>query len=67
MKISQEVRDFALNNPRPLGGGDDSPQASEGRGTLAPAEAQAGMAHMSQLYRDGGNELYIGAGDREHD
>jgi len=25
------------------------------------------MAAMSQLYRDGGNELYIGADGRTHD
>ena len=61
-------------------GGGAAPQASGVRGTLPPsahpepvegapteADAEAGMAHMSQLYRDGGNELYIGAGDREHD
>jgi len=30
-------------------------------------EAEAGMAAMSDLYRAGGNELYIGAGGREHD
>ena len=28
---------------------------------------EAGMAAMSERYRDGGNELYIGAGGREHD
>ena len=72
MKISQEVRDFANANPHPLGGGDDSAKLSEGRGSpsepaIPLAEAEAGMAQMSQLYRDGGNELYIGAGGREHD
>jgi len=25
------------------------------------------MAQMSERYREGGNELYIGAGGREHD
>jgi phosphomethylpyrimidine synthase len=30
-------------------------------------EAEAGMAEMSTRYREGGNELYIGAGGREHD
>jgi phosphomethylpyrimidine synthase len=39
MKISQEVRDFARNNPHPFRGGDDSPQASEGRGSLEPPMA----------------------------
>ena len=30
-------------------------------------EAEAGMAAMSELYRAGGNELYIGAKVRTHD
>lgn len=30
------------------------------------AEAKAGMATMSQRYRDGGNELYLGAPNRKH-
>jgi phosphomethylpyrimidine synthase len=58
MKISQEVRDFAakqeaglLNTPAPL----------------AAEDAEAGMAAMSEKYREGGNELYIGANGREHD
>ena len=71
MKISQEVRDFAakeeagLLNSAPV-----RPELVEGRvdkPQLSEVDAEAGMAHMSQLYRDGGNELYIGAGDREHD
>ena len=52
-------------NPSPLEGEGDSPSASGVRGHTE--EAEAGMAAMSQLYRDGGNELYIGAGGREHD
>jgi phosphomethylpyrimidine synthase len=68
MKISQEVRDFAKANPTPVPseGSPDPlvPSVVEGR-TLE--EAEAGMAEMSQRYRDGGNELYIGAGGREHD
>ncbi len=48
MKISQEVREFAANNPN---------------GVLNSAEpdaeaAEAGMAEMSEKYRDGG-DLYI--------
>ncbi|WBH15621.1 phosphomethylpyrimidine synthase ThiC [Sphingomonas radiodurans] len=55
MKISQEVRDFAkLQN-----------QGSEG--FIATAEAEAGMARMSDVYEETGRELYMGAGDREHD
>jgi phosphomethylpyrimidine synthase len=69
MKISQEVREFARLNPPP----------SAGEGRLAPGldpgssgerglvEAEQGMAEMSERYRAGGNELYIGANGREHD
>ena len=31
------------------------------------AEAEAGMAAMSEKFREVGNQLYVGAGDREHD
>jgi phosphomethylpyrimidine synthase len=58
MKISQEVREFAANNPNGvLGSGDD----------LAPAEAEAGMKEMSKVFKETGSELYMGQGDREHD
>jgi phosphomethylpyrimidine synthase len=58
MKISQEVREFAANNPNGvLGSGDN----------LAPAEAQKGMEEMSELFKEKGSELYMGQGDREHD
>jgi len=65
MKISQEVRDFAakqeagvLNSPTAV------PSEVEERSL---EQAEAGMAEMSTRYREGGNELYIGAGGREHD
>jgi phosphomethylpyrimidine synthase len=74
MKITQEVREFARNNPLPSAGeGDSAPQALSGeRGrpaepSLTVEEAEAGMAEMSERYREGGSELYIGAGGREHD
>ena len=55
MKISQEVREFArLQN-----------QGSEGY--IATEEAEKGMAEMSKVYDETGRELYMGAGDREHD
>jgi phosphomethylpyrimidine synthase len=55
MKISQEVREFArLQN-----------QGSEG--FIATEEAEKGMAEMSKVYDETGRELYMGAGDREHD
>jgi phosphomethylpyrimidine synthase len=55
MKITQEVRDFAAKQNAPL------------ENSIAVEEAEKGMAEMSARYRDGGNELYIGAGGREHD
>jgi phosphomethylpyrimidine synthase len=55
MKITQEVRDFAAKQ-------------NAGVETFVAAEdAEKGMAEMSEKYREGGNELYIGAGGREHD
>jgi phosphomethylpyrimidine synthase len=35
--------------------------------SIDAAEAEAGMAEMSERYREAGNELYIGANGREHD
>ena len=71
MQISQEVRDFAakkeaglLNSvPPPLAGEGDSAKLSGVRGSSdepAPtlAEAEAGMAKMSERYREGG-DLYV--------
>jgi phosphomethylpyrimidine synthase len=55
MKISQEVREFARLQNQPS----DS--------FVAADEAEKGMAAMSKVYDDGGRELYIGAGGREHD
>ncbi len=59
MKISQEVREFAAK------------QNQEATAFIAastsPEEAEAGMAAMSAVFRETGSELYMGAGDREHD
>ncbi len=57
MQISQEVRDFAAKKEAGL----------LNSTTTTEEEAEAGMAEMSERYREGGNELYIGAGGREHD
>jgi len=38
-----------------------------GGAALAEAEAEAGMAEMSKVFRETGSELYMGAGGREHD
>ena len=73
MKISAELREFARLNPPPppQAGEGDSPAASGERavenGTPSAETAEEGMAAMSELYRAGGNELYIGANGREHD
>ena len=56
MKISQEVRDFAAKQNAPI----ESFVAAEG-------VAEAGMAEMSEVFKQTGSELYMGAGDREHD
>ncbi|WP_327754343.1 phosphomethylpyrimidine synthase ThiC [Sphingobium sp. SJ10-10] len=55
MKITQEVRDFAAKQNQPA----DS--------FLAAEDAEKGMAEMSEIFRQTGSELYMGAGDREHD
>ena len=49
MKISQEVRDFATANP-----------ANEAEAGL-PGEAEAGMAEMSQKFKESGGEIYLPA------
>jgi phosphomethylpyrimidine synthase len=55
MKISQEVREFARL------------QNQDSGGFIAAEEAEKGMAEMSKVYDETGRELYMGAGDREHD
>ncbi len=55
MKITQEVRDFAAK------------QNQTANSFIAADEAEKGMAEMAARYKEGGRELYIGAGDREHD
>ena len=55
MKISQEVRDFAAKQNQPV------------ETFVAAEEAEAGMREMSVKYEETGRQLYVGAGDREHD
>ncbi len=55
MKITQEVRDFAAK------------QNAGVETFVAADEAEKGMQEMAAKYNEGGRELYIGAGDREHD
>jgi phosphomethylpyrimidine synthase len=55
MKITQEVREFAAK------------QNAQADAFIAAEEAEAGMAEMSEKFRETGGELYMGAGGREHD
>jgi phosphomethylpyrimidine synthase len=67
MKISQEVREFAklqntpemlaTSNPSPLAGEGDSAKLSGERGLREDAEA--GMAAMSETFKEKGGELYL--------
>ena len=59
MQISQEVREFA----RKQNAGVESFVAAEG-GTI---DIEAAMAEKSAEFLEGGSELYVGAGGREHD
>jgi phosphomethylpyrimidine synthase len=61
MKITQEVRDFAAKQNQSA----DSFLAA--MPVVAPSEAEAGMAAMSEVFKETGSELYMGAGDRERD
>ena len=71
MKISAEVREFAAkqnqeadtflaSNPPPRGEGDHA-QHGGGGSVLAPEEAEAGMAEMSEVFREKGGEIYLPA------
>ncbi len=73
MKITQEVREFAAKqNASPdtfLASKNTTsvrPEPVEGRAP-SEAEAEAGMKQMSEVFRETGGELYMGAGGREHD
>ena len=74
MKISQEVREFAASraaNSDLLGAGRDPEPASSPapQGAVAgeAQDAEEGMRQMSELFKETGSELYMGAGGREHD
>ncbi len=58
MMISQEVREFAAKQ-----NSESYLAATE----AAAVDADAGMATMSEKFREEGSELYVGAGGREHD
>jgi phosphomethylpyrimidine synthase len=65
MKISQEVREFARLQNQEAEGFIAAAEADLSAEALAKAEE--GMAEMSKVYDETGRELYMGAGDREHD
>jgi phosphomethylpyrimidine synthase len=65
MKISQEVREFARLQNQDAEGFIAAAEADLSAEALAKAEE--GMAEMSKVYDATGRELYMGAGDREHD
>ncbi|HEX5181884.1 MAG TPA: phosphomethylpyrimidine synthase ThiC [Allosphingosinicella sp.] len=66
MKITQEVRDFARSNP-PRNGEGDQLQAGGGGPEAEPAlaveTAEAGMAEMSEKFREKGGEIYLSAAE----
>ena len=60
------------NTVRPEEGQSAAKARLEGVGSRGDAEnaeewVEAGMAEMSKVYDETGRELYMGAGDREHD
>ncbi|MGQ3177167.1 MAG: phosphomethylpyrimidine synthase ThiC [Blastomonas fulva] len=67
MQISQEVRDFASKQNQGVEGFIATGPSGAETAAASKEAALTGMAEMSQLYEDLGRELYLGAGDREHD
>ena len=65
MKISQKVRELARLQNQPVEGFIAVAEADLSAEVLAKAEEA--MAEMSKVYDETGRELYMGAGDREHD
>jgi phosphomethylpyrimidine synthase len=67
MKITQEVRDFAAAQSSPAFAGEgDQLQAGGGAGTaldLTSHDAEAGMAEMSEKFREKGGEIYLPAAE----
>jgi hypothetical protein len=73
MKITQEVRDFARNNPQPFVRSDvegHTPLPEQGgagggsnavNGTTSPEEAEQGMGQMSRRFEESGGEIYVPA------
>ena len=72
---NQESTAFLAASPLPhaggAGGGPEKAEEGSRRGAeeaeTAEQWAEKGMAEMSKVYDETGRELYMGAGDREHD
>ncbi len=60
-KQNQSADSFLAATPSPLEEEGDSPQASGVRGRLGEAEAEKGMAEMSERFREKGGEIYLPA------
>ena len=68
MKISQEVREFARLQNQDSAGFIAADLEADGWSPQKPERRwKEGMAEMSKVYDETGRELYMGAGDREHD
>ena len=67
MQISQEVRDFAAKQNQSAEGFLASDKLGAETAAASRQAALKGMAEMSRRYNEGGRELYVGAGGREHD
>jgi phosphomethylpyrimidine synthase len=60
MKITQEVRAFARGEPLADRPGDGQPARTR---DFALGEAEAGMAEMSEKFREKGGEIYLPAAE----
>ena len=65
-KQNQESDAFIAAVPLRTGEGDHPTDGGEAQ-AASPEEAEAGKAQMREMFKDTGSELYLGAGDREHD
>ncbi len=64
MKITQEVREFARTQSSPAFAGEGDRPKDGGGAPFAEAEAEAGMAEMSERFRMRGGELYVEQGSQ---
>ncbi|MBY0307006.1 MAG: phosphomethylpyrimidine synthase ThiC [Sphingomonas sp.] len=67
MKITQEVRDFAGKQNQGVEGFIATGPTGAETAAASKAAAIKGMEEMAAKFRETGSEIYMGAGDREHD